>query len=527
MRTTLPTVYEVPAEVSVTGAAETSNPVRAAPCNGERGAARCCISGLAMMLPTLCSCAARSLGSRVALPGERVADVQRLLVDEVGARLVHLVLPGREEVRGARGHGDDQQDDPLAPPEHVEVVAQGEALRLWLAVVTLPLLRLPTAVAGCRQGDFPSSNCCRRSSRALAHEPQDTNIRQRVQSAQLNESALDGWFGPCVHSRPVADWCLRQRGCGCGSCASAGHRHAPETIERLVEGFDPLRIIVFGSHAVGMTKALQGLRAAIDVVPTDPEEIARRGETPGDVLRSALREGRAVYERDDSRSAGAAKAVKAGVVVLDLEPPRTHNLGLSWTCCPATGQSVVARMGCSVAPGYTLTDPRTCPDRPRSCGPPLVRGRTWTLSAAADRALFGLAARSPRAPLRPGRAGSWAPLMPVPAAGLPMLCVLHPATRHCPRRAGRPPPLERPEESAPAAPVAARTTVRPGGGSGPAPRGVLRRAALRTAAEPRSRCRSSCSDLQGRDTGLLRGSCEPPVQSQERSPLHKCRLQHV
>jgi predicted nucleotidyltransferase len=97
-----------------------------------------------------------------------------------------------------------------------------------------------------------------------------------------------------------------------------------EAIERLVKGFDPLRIIVFGSYArdeaspdsdldllvvvphlgdkrqtaVGMAKALRGLRAAIDVVPTDPDEIARRGDTPGNVLRSALREGRSVYERD-------------------------------------------------------------------------------------------------------------------------------------------------------------------------------------------------------------------------------------
>jgi len=47
-----------------------------------------------------------------------------------------------------------------------------------------------------------------------------------------------------------------------------------------------------------MAKALRGLRAAIDVLPTDPDEVARRGETPGDVLRSALREGKAVYERD-------------------------------------------------------------------------------------------------------------------------------------------------------------------------------------------------------------------------------------
>jgi predicted nucleotidyltransferase len=98
----------------------------------------------------------------------------------------------------------------------------------------------------------------------------------------------------------------------------------PEAIARLVEGFDPLRIVLFGSQArgqalpdsdldllvvvahlgdkretaVSMTKALRGLRAAIDVVPTDPDEMARRGDTPGDVLRSALREGKTVYERD-------------------------------------------------------------------------------------------------------------------------------------------------------------------------------------------------------------------------------------
>jgi len=98
----------------------------------------------------------------------------------------------------------------------------------------------------------------------------------------------------------------------------------PEAIALLVQGFHPLRIAVFGSHArgeagpdsdldllvvvphlgdkretaMGMTKALRGLHAAIDIVPTDPDEIARRGETPGDVLRSALREGTVVYERD-------------------------------------------------------------------------------------------------------------------------------------------------------------------------------------------------------------------------------------
>ena len=97
----------------------------------------------------------------------------------------------------------------------------------------------------------------------------------------------------------------------------------PEAIDRLVTGFDPLRIVMFGSHArgnarldsdldllvvvasmgnkretaVAMLKSLRGIPAAIEVIPTDPEEIARRGDLPGDVLRAALREGKVVYER--------------------------------------------------------------------------------------------------------------------------------------------------------------------------------------------------------------------------------------
>lgn len=96
-----------------------------------------------------------------------------------------------------------------------------------------------------------------------------------------------------------------------------------EAIDRLVAAFHPLRIIMFGSYArgearpdsdldllvvlpsldnkreaaVAMLKALRGIPAAIEVIPTDPGEIERRGQMPGDVLRSALREGKVVYER--------------------------------------------------------------------------------------------------------------------------------------------------------------------------------------------------------------------------------------
>lgn len=97
----------------------------------------------------------------------------------------------------------------------------------------------------------------------------------------------------------------------------------PDLVERLVARFDPLRIILFGSLAAGdegpdsdvdlvvvvakvhdkhrlaveMRMALAELPVPNDVIPTDPDEIRRRGDIVGGVLRSALREGLVVYER--------------------------------------------------------------------------------------------------------------------------------------------------------------------------------------------------------------------------------------
>jgi predicted nucleotidyltransferase len=94
-------------------------------------------------------------------------------------------------------------------------------------------------------------------------------------------------------------------------------------VERLVRQFDPLRIILFGSYARGeegpdsdidllvvvprvedkrkttvdMRRALRDLPVAKNVIPTDPDEIRRRGELVGTVLRPALREGKVLYER--------------------------------------------------------------------------------------------------------------------------------------------------------------------------------------------------------------------------------------
>ena len=97
----------------------------------------------------------------------------------------------------------------------------------------------------------------------------------------------------------------------------------PEAIERIVRQFAPLRIILFGSWARGQARpdsdldllvvlpsvedkrraavqilrALSSLPVSKDVVVTTPDEIAARGNSVGNVLRPALREGKVLYER--------------------------------------------------------------------------------------------------------------------------------------------------------------------------------------------------------------------------------------
>lgn len=97
----------------------------------------------------------------------------------------------------------------------------------------------------------------------------------------------------------------------------------PEAIDRIVRGYAPRQIILFGSWArgearpdsdldflvvldqiddkrrtaVAILRTLNGLPISKDVVVTTPDEIVRRGHLVGDVLRPALREGVVVYER--------------------------------------------------------------------------------------------------------------------------------------------------------------------------------------------------------------------------------------
>ena len=96
-------------------------------------------------------------------------------------------------------------------------------------------------------------------------------------------------------------------------------------VDRIVEGFAPERIILFGSHARGnasrwsdidllvvMKKApdlreltveirqtLSDLPVSKDIVVTTPERLEERSRMVGTVHRAAVRDGKTVYERPD------------------------------------------------------------------------------------------------------------------------------------------------------------------------------------------------------------------------------------
>ncbi len=99
----------------------------------------------------------------------------------------------------------------------------------------------------------------------------------------------------------------------------------PSAVERVVERFDPLKLILFGSLARGesnydsdmdllvvfervalenkrnlaveIRRALAEVPVPVDIVVTDVDEIERQGHIVGTVLRPALREGKVLYER--------------------------------------------------------------------------------------------------------------------------------------------------------------------------------------------------------------------------------------
>jgi len=97
----------------------------------------------------------------------------------------------------------------------------------------------------------------------------------------------------------------------------------PLMVGRIVEQFHPRRVVLFSSRARGtatadsdvdllivldrvadkrraaieIRRALSDLSVCKDIIVTTPDEIARRSDLPGSVLRPALREGKVVYER--------------------------------------------------------------------------------------------------------------------------------------------------------------------------------------------------------------------------------------
>ena len=97
----------------------------------------------------------------------------------------------------------------------------------------------------------------------------------------------------------------------------------PLMVDRIVQQFHPRRVVLFGSRARGtatadsdvdllivldrvadkrgvaieIRRALSDLPVCKDIIVTTPDEIARRGDLTGSVLRPALREGKVIYEQ--------------------------------------------------------------------------------------------------------------------------------------------------------------------------------------------------------------------------------------
>lgn len=103
----------------------------------------------------------------------------------------------------------------------------------------------------------------------------------------------------------------------------ASETYIPMMVDRIVGGFQPSRLVLFGSHARGSATdtsdvdllvilpkvsdkrdtAIEIRRALGDhpvckgIVVATPEEVTLRGHLVGTVLRSALREGKVLYEQ--------------------------------------------------------------------------------------------------------------------------------------------------------------------------------------------------------------------------------------
>lgn len=174
----------------------------------------------------------------------------------------------------------------------------------------------------------------------LAHHPHFVELRERACEWVLMERFPDLGFKfnlvdregsplPEVMSVAGSDAAVQLRGSTNERHNQPGDRDVttaewiPIITNRIVRNFHPLRIILFGSHARGdagsesdvdllvvlpqvtdkrkaaveIRRALSDFSVAKDIIVTTPEEIVRRGDLVGTVLRPALREGKVLYER--------------------------------------------------------------------------------------------------------------------------------------------------------------------------------------------------------------------------------------
>jgi len=96
-----------------------------------------------------------------------------------------------------------------------------------------------------------------------------------------------------------------------------------EMVQRIVDGFGPQKVILFGSHARGLAgpdsdvdllvvmavdgskrhqrvairSALNSMGLAKDIIVATPDEMERYQNLPGTLIRSAVRQGKVLYER--------------------------------------------------------------------------------------------------------------------------------------------------------------------------------------------------------------------------------------
>jgi len=104
---------------------------------------------------------------------------------------------------------------------------------------------------------------------------------------------------------------------------TSSRKKIEEMVRRIVAGFDPEKIILFGSHARGdagpdsdadllvvmnvlgskrekameIDMALFGIGMPKDVIVVTPEEVRKYGDIVGTIIYPALREGEVLYER--------------------------------------------------------------------------------------------------------------------------------------------------------------------------------------------------------------------------------------